>query len=503
MRTDGLAPRRHHWVWLKPDVVLEDTGISVPDRLFLQNWVTSGRPLVAARSPSDREIRLGVTRPTTGLRQRVGVTVAPEAVLRVMPPLSLEAVQAHAPKSWQPTLQHLRAIGSRHAIDIRVYGSLALQYFAPEPCLNPDSDLDVLLEIENEAAIGPLLTELEALQTRHPIPRIDGEMRMGEWAVAWRELGEVRRHQGWLIAKSDRAVALKKEVGICGIGVRPHERRGLTPTLHIAFAAVRALHQELVLYPKPGLVSPLDNGAHTDMTTSTFFRSLFALRRYFVNVARAGAAQSSFATLKALGMAAEARMLRATAGVNTHRGAIFNLGLLAAAKGASPGASAEDLCHLVASHWGEAILQVTSTSSRETSHGRWVAQQYGIRGARWQAAQGFPVLVQQGLPAYRQALRDTGTPRRAALAAFFAIMAKLDDSNLVWRGGLLGLRFAQAQATAFLARGGVLQEDWETQALVIHQQMVARCLSPGGSADLLAALLLLIGLGNGAGKNEV
>ncbi len=491
MRTDGLAPRRHHWVWLKPDVVLKGTGISAPDRLFLRDWITSGRPLVVARSPSHHEIRLGVTRPVMGPRQRVGVTVAPESVLRVMPPLSLEAVQAHAPQSWQPTLQHLRAIGARYATDIRVYGSLALQYFAPEPCLNPDSDLDVLLEIGHEAAIDPLLTELEALQTRYPTPRIDGEMRMGEWAVAWRELGEVRRHPGWLIAKSDRAVALKREVV-------------LPPTsLSIAVAAVRALHQELVLYPKPGLVSPLDNGAHTDMTPATFFRSLFALRRYFVHIARAGTAQPSFATLQALGMAAEARMLRATGGVNTHRGAIFNLGLIAAAGGACPGASAEGLCHAVGARWGNAILQVAATMPREASHGRWAAQQYGIRGARWQAAQGFPALVGQGLPAYRQALRDTGMPSRAALAAFFAIMAKLDDSNLVWRGGLAGLQFAQAQASAFLARGGVLQEDWEIQALVIHQQMVARRLSPGGSADLLAALLLLIGLETGAGKYEV
>ena len=91
-------------------------------------------------------------------------------------------------------------------------------------------------------------------------------------------------------------------------------------------------------------------------------------------------------------------------------------------------------------------------------------------------------------------LRDTGESRRAALEAFFAIMASLEDSNLVWRGGLAGLHFAQVEATDFLARGGVRQEDWETQALAIHQRMVARRLSPGGSADLLAALLLLVAL---------
>jgi triphosphoribosyl-dephospho-CoA synthase len=180
--------------------------------------------------------------------------------------------------------------------------------------------------------------------------------------------------------------------------------------------------------------------------------------------------------------------------VNTHRGAIFNLGLLAAAAGATPTADAETICRAVAARWGEAILHTAAPASADESHGAWVARRHGIRGARWQAAQGFPALRQQGLPAYRTALRDTGEPRRAALSAFFAIMAHLEDSNLVWRGGLAGLHFAQAEAAGFLSRGGVTQEDWEAQAEGIHQRMVARRLSPGGSADLLAALLLLVAL---------
>jgi triphosphoribosyl-dephospho-CoA synthase len=501
MHTASSTLRRHHWAWLKPEAVLEDAGISAPDRTFLQDWVGSGRPLVVARSPVDGELRLGVTRPVPGSRQRVGLTVAPDAVLRAMPPLSLTAVLACAPPAWQSTLQGLQALSLRYATDIRVYGSLALQYFSPHPCLNPDSDLDLLLEIEDETAIDPLLRELEVLQARHPVPRIDGEMRVGEWAVAWRELLATRGRPGWLIAKSDRTVALKNE-GIA-IGDRPRQG-GLSPMAmppmayptdsSIALAAVRALHQELLLHPKPGLVSLKDNGAHADMTAALFFRSLFSLRSYFVSIARAGRAEATFGELQAMGQAAEARMLRATSGVNTHRGAIFNLGLLAAAAGACPTADAETLCGVVGERWGEAILRTAATAPANENHGAWVARQYGIRGARWQAAQGFPALRQQGLPAYRAALRDTGEPRRAALAAFFAIMAHLEDSNLVWRGGLAGLHFAQAEAADFLSRGGVVQEDWEAQAEGIHQRMVARHLSPGGSADLLAALLLLISL---------
>jgi len=91
----------------------------------------------------------------------------------------------------------------------------------------------------------------------------------------------------------------------------------------LARSAVRALYAEVALEPKPGLVSFRDNGSHTDMTAATFLHSLFALRHYFGHIAQAGFEGADFGHLQALGLAAEARMLRATGGVNTHRGAVF------------------------------------------------------------------------------------------------------------------------------------------------------------------------------------
>jgi triphosphoribosyl-dephospho-CoA synthase len=100
-------------------------------------------------------------------------------------------------------------------------------------------------------------------------------------------------------------------------------------------AAIVSLYDELALEPKPGLVSFADTGSHDDMDAGTFLRSLFALRHFFVHAAAQGAASAEFAPLEALGVAAETRMLRATGGVNTHRGAIFTLGLLCAAAAAT------------------------------------------------------------------------------------------------------------------------------------------------------------------------
>src|SRR5487761_2392443 len=105
---------------------------------------------------------------------------------------------------------------------------------------------------------------------------------------------------------------------------------GLDERAHrIARLAVRSLYQELALYPKPGLVSFRDNGAHLDMEAATFVRSLFSLRGYFVAISAAGMDDAGFAELQRLGLAAESRMLRATRGINTHRGAIFTHGILA------------------------------------------------------------------------------------------------------------------------------------------------------------------------------
>src|SRR3989442_8164951 len=104
-------------------------------------------------------------------------------------------------------------------------------------------------------------------------------------------------------------------------------------TQAIGRAATLALYEELALSPKPGLVTLTDNGSHADMDAHTFMRSLFALRSYFVRIATLGAEGAPFQVLQQCGIDAEARMLAATGGGNTHRGAIFMLGLLFAAAG--------------------------------------------------------------------------------------------------------------------------------------------------------------------------
>ncbi|WP_052710271.1 triphosphoribosyl-dephospho-CoA synthase MdcB [Azospirillum thiophilum] len=264
----------------------------------------------------------------------------------------------------------------------------------------------------------------------------------------------------------------------------------------IGRAAVRALYAELALHPKPGLVSPLDSGSHDDMDMGTFLRSLFALRGYFRAIAAAGAEGADFPTLRELGITAERRMLAATGGVNTHRGAVFGLGLLAAAAGwrmrRGRTLRGNGLGATAAALWGAGIL--AAAPQAPDSHGARAVTRYGARGARQEAADGFPTLFEVALPALDRALAAGADPERASVQALFSLMAVLEDTNLLHRGGPAGLAFIQAGARRFLDRGGVFHAEWRDEALALHRACVVRRLSPGGSADMLAAAQFVHGL---------
>ena len=265
-------------------------------------------------------------------------------------------------------------------------------------------------------------------------------------------------------------------------------------------AATLALHDELALAPKPGLVSFVDSGSHDDMDAHTFMRSLFALRRYFVRMAELGAQRVAFTALERCGIAAEARMLAATGGINTHRGAIFILGLLCAATGAAQAQDgrrdADAIRASLRAHWGDALA--ARTRRTPTLPGGLAARRFNLRSASQEAAMGFPTLFETALPAWRRALGLGLDLPRVRLDAFFALLAELDDSNLAHRGGLEGLLFARQQARDFQAAGGAADARALDRAWDIHEAFIARRLSPGGCADMLAAACFLHRVGHEA-----
>ena len=276
------------------------------------------------------------------------------------------------------------------------------------------------------------------------------------------------------------------------LALRSCDRPELAAARNIGRCAVRSLHAELVLYPKPGLVSLRDNGAHPDMNAVTFMRSLFALRHYFVEMAIAGMRAAPMSTLRRLGIAAETRMLRATGGINTHRGAIFTLGLFSAAAGRawaeSIACSDAALRAIVAERWRRELLAVPAPAAGVPSHGQQVAARYGVAGARGEAIRGFPAVFDIALPALRDALARGACQERARLHAFFALLAGVTDTNVLYRGGSEALDCLQVSAANFVAAGSVFAHDWLSRAEMLHRQCSVQRISPGGCADLLAAM---------------
>lgn len=265
----------------------------------------------------------------------------------------------------------------------------------------------------------------------------------------------------------------------------------------IELAARAGLARELALEAKPGLVTPSSRGSHADMDHFTFVASIDSLTGYFADCARLGACGCAFNDLQARGREAEKTMFAATGGVNTHKGAVFTMGLLSAAAGRqiADGRSVSDeyLGVTVARRWGAAILIAGSAadSDIQCTHGAQLRTRLSLPGAREQAAAGFPTLFSTTLPQLRQALARGCDESEAGAHALLATMAVLPDTNLAHRGGIAGLTWAQRASAEFLAEGSVFRADWRSRLDRLGCAFVERWLSPGGSADLLAAAWML------------
>lgn len=250
----------------------------------------------------------------------------------------------------------------------------------------------------------------------------------------------------------------------------------LVPTTTIpyilAHLACDALHQELDATPKPGLIDRHNNGAHADMDYALMLRSIEALRPYFVKLAQAGQQEKTdYTTISTIGIEAEHAMLTATNGVNTHRGALFSIGLAVVAA-ASPG----DIQTTIAQ------LAQTFPDTKGT-HGSIAVNQYQAKGALAMARTGYNQLFHDWLPYYR-GLEDKEQDTRNT-KTLLHIMSQLDDTNVLHRCG--GKVAQRVKADAHDALSNYSIERLET----MDRRFVAENISPGGAADMLALTLFI------------
>ena len=259
---------------------------------------------------------------------------------------------------------------------------------------------------------------------------------------------------------------------------------------------LQALLDEVTLTPKPGLVDLRSRGAHADLNWALMCHSACVLQPVFAAMAQAAWESDDDDGLRqrigAIGRDGEALMLAATDGVNTHRGAIWALGLLvtAAAQQVARGASLAP--QAVAARAG-ALARLTDHAAPVATgnKGELACRQYRVDGARGQARAGFPLVTGAGLTQLHASRARGDNETTARLNALLAIISQLDDTCVLSRGGETGLLALQAGAARVLAAGGAATAAGSQALLALEAVALARGVSPGGAADLLAATLFL------------
>lgn len=268
----------------------------------------------------------------------------------------------------------------------------------------------------------------------------------------------------------------------------------------IASLGTQSLIREVHITPKPGLVDENNNGANSDMDIGTFEASAGAIEPFFYDMCRLAIRSGNqylsqpselMLRLAQIGIEAERAMLASTNGVNTHRGAIYAIGLLICAS-----------CIAIANNGEADIATVCGIASRlarnqpgradeYNTNGSRMCKLFGVNGARGQAASGFPIAVE----AYRKYVEmKFKSPETAWPAALLHIMSKLDDTNTLKRAGSAGAEYVKREAARLM--DGRMNAD---ALMRFDAELIRMNISCGGAADMLAAAIFFNMLENELG----
>lgn len=267
------------------------------------------------------------------------------------------------------------------------------------------------------------------------------------------------------------------------------------PHLHaihpLAALAKQALIAEAELTPKPGLVDRRGSGAHHDLSLELMMRSAETLEPYFSQMAFLSAGRNLDTGLREelalVGRDAERAMFRATQGSNTHKGAIWTLGLLVGAAARKNLRNPQE----IAGEAGVIARKPDQAQPALVTHGDIVRSHYGVDGARGEAWRNFPHVVRFGLPMLLSRRKAGCSEEVSRLDALLNIMSELDDTCVLYRGGGEALAVVQSGARAVLIAGGCSSARGKMLLRLLDGELSARSVSPGGSADLLAATIFL------------
>lgn len=261
----------------------------------------------------------------------------------------------------------------------------------------------------------------------------------------------------------------------------------------------QAILLEVSTHPKPGLVTRLSNGAHKDMSIFTFMMSSAVLSKAFndlqdIGQAHRGTLAELFCKLRSYGVGAEAELLRVTKGVNTQRGILFAGGIVSAVSGyaMNMGLSRDALLPMIKEMAaGLVARELKNLDHAAMTAGEKLYYKYGITGIRGEVENGFPSVVNYGLPALEDAFNKGATINDALVHALISLMTVVEDSNVIWRTDYDTLLEVQRIAKNMLSLGSVFTEKGRMAIAETERYFLQRHISPGGSADLLSVTITL------------
>ena len=270
----------------------------------------------------------------------------------------------------------------------------------------------------------------------------------------------------------------------------------------IGHLASMALQTELDTTPKPGLVDRNDNGAHRDMDHALMQRSIQALHPYFVRLAQLGftGKQPCHDEIVNIGIEAEREMFKATGGVNTHKGALFSIGLAAVALGG------EAFCRITQAE-GCGTMAYNDVNSKQIkslsysiaslarlfpdtngTHGSKAKANNILKGALDNAREGYTQLFKAWLPFYIDRIAEGDN--YALHKTLLRIMCDLDDTNIVYRTSIETMKEVKTEARQMLDASRNIVS-FEAALQVMNTDYIHRNISPGGSADMLSLVVFL------------
>ncbi|MBC8015496.1 MAG: triphosphoribosyl-dephospho-CoA synthase CitG [Sporomusaceae bacterium] len=287
---------------------------------------------------------------------------------------------------------------------------------------------------------------------------------------------------------------------------RAYESRSVSPTAEkLGSLAIEAMLYEVTCTPAPGLVDRINSGAHQDMNFYSFMASSASLAMTMNRCAQAGInhegnLETLLAVLRVIGLEGEKVMLKVTQGVNTQKGLIFLLGIMAGATGWLIGqkrpvgleAVLESGAQMVAGIVERELMPATAKKPEKRTAGENLYINYGITGIRGELAEGLPAVSKKALPALRDALQKGLSVNDALVQTLLVLMICVDDTTVMHRHHPDKMRlWVRQQVHAVLAAGGMETDEGKRKCEALDDLFINHNVSPGGAADLLAVTWFL------------